>query len=479
MYGQLFDTIEKRQDIYTAMSDAIWDQPETAFTEYKAMEILCTELKNQGFKVEKDAGGVKTAFTGRFGSGKPVIGILGEFDALSGLSQVHGSDVKTPIVRGGNGHGCGHHLLGVAGIAAATAIKDYLQSTGKSGTVIYFGCPGEEGGSGKAFMAREGVFDQLDCALTWHPSDINGVACGSSLANVQVSYKFKGVAAHAAAVPHLGRSALDAVELMNIGVNYLREHVIPEARMHYAVTNTGGFSPNVVQAEAEVLYLLRAPQNAQVQDIYKRVNKIAGGAAQMTETEVEIDFIKACSNIVPNNTLEKLLDEKLREISPPQFTEEDKVFARKMQASIENLSSTAEKLADKVNDFEEKERILAMKDRPLLDGIMPYIPSEFASPGSSDVGDVSWVCPVAQINTVCYAANTPGHSWQLVSQGKAPVAHKGMLYAAKVLAATAVHLMETPDLIEKAKREHKMRVGEGYKCPIPQGVQPRAIAPKK
>lgn len=479
MHKRIIEVIESKKDKLTALSDAIWNCPETAFTEFESVKLLCDALRSEGFEVEEGVADVATAFTGKFGSGKPVIGILGEFDALSGLSQIAGTEIKCPVSAGGNGHGCGHHLLGTAGIGAAIAIKDYLETTGTSGTVIYYGCPGEEGGSGKAFMAREGLFDVLDCALTWHPSDTTSVSGGSTLANVQVSYKFKGQSAHAAAVPHLGRSALDAVELMNVGVNYLREHVIPEARMHYAVTNTGGFSPNVVQAEAEVLYLLRAPKNAQVQDIYRRVNKIAQGASLMTETELEIDFIKACSNIIPNNTLELLLDKKLKEIPHPEFTAEEAVLAEKIRDVSPNKGGTVTKLAEKVSDVETRKQLLALADKALLDVVMPYIPSETAMPGSSDVGDVSWVCPTAQINVACYAADTPGHSWQLVAQGKEGPAHKGMLYAGKIMAAAAIELLNSPQLIEKAKEEHRLRVGEGYICPIPAGVKPRSIAPKK
>ena len=477
--NRIIGVIEDKKDKLTALSDSIWDVPETAFTEFQSAKLLCDALKSEGFEVEEGVAGISTAFSGKFGSGKPVIGILGEFDALSGLSQVAGCVEKTALVKGANGHGCGHHLLGTAGIGAAIAIKDYLQSTGNEGTVIYFGCPGEEGGSGKAFMAREGIFDMLDCALSWHPSDATNAWSGSTLANVQVAYKFKGLAAHAAAVPHLGRSALDAVELMNVGVNYLREHVIPEARMHYAVTNTGGFSPNVVQAEAEVLYLIRAPKNAQVQDIYKRINKIAQGASLMTETDVEIDFIKACSNIIPNNVMEKVLDNTLREIPHPTYTAEEIDLAGKFRATSPAIGSTINGFADKVSGAENKKAVLALYDKALIDEVMPYIPSEAALAGSSDVGDVSWVCPTAQINVACYAADTPGHSWQLVAQGKEGPAHKGMLYAAKVMAGAAIKLMENPDLIQQAKEEHKLRVGEGYICPIPKGVQPRSIAPKK
>ena len=471
--------IAEKSAMLEKTADRVWNCAETAFTEYNSVKALIEALAEEGFEIREKEAGIDTAFSARFGSGKPVIGILGEFDALSGLSQKAGLNTKDPIVPGGNGHGCGHHLLGVAGIGAVIAIKEYLTKSGKSGTVIYYGCPGEEGGSGKAFMARDGVFDDLDAAITWHPSDVNGVSAGSTLANVQVSYKFKGIAAHAAAVPHLGRSALDAVELMNVGVNFLREHVIPEARMHYSITNPGGYSPNVVQAEAEVLYLLRAPKNSQVQEIYKRVNKIAQGAAMMTETEVEIDFVKACSNIIPNNTLEKVLQHSLETVPLPQYSRQDIEFAAKMQESFENSASTVEKIADKISDPQLKKKVLEYKDKPLLDLVMPYIPSEEASPGSSDVGDVSWICPTAQINTVCYAANTPGHSWQLVAQGLADTAHKGMLYAAQVMADAVIQLYENPDILRRAKEEFDGRVGDGYICPIPDGVKPRSIAPKK
>ena len=471
--------IAEKSAMLEKTADRVWNCAETAFTEYDSVKALIEALASEGFEIREKEAGIDTAFSARFGSGKPVIGILGEFDALSGLSQKAGLNTKDPIAPGGNGHGCGHHLLGVAGIGAVIAIKEYLTKSGKSGTVIYYGCPGEEGGSGKAFMARDGVFDGLDAAITWHPSDVNGVSAGSTLANVQVSYKFKGIAAHAAAVPHLGRSALDAVELMNVGVNFLREHVIPEARMHYSITNPGGYSPNVVQAEAEVLYLLRAPKNSQVQEIYKRVNKIAQGAAMMTETEVEIDFVKACSNIIPNNTLEKVLQHSLEAVPLPQYSRQDMEFAAKMQESFENSASTVEKIADKISDPQLKKKVLEYKDKPLLDLVMPYIPSEEASPGSSDVGDVSWICPTAQINTVCYAANTPGHSWQLVAQGLADTAHKGMLYAAQVMADAVIQLYENTDILRRAKEEFDGRVGDGYICPIPDGVKPRSIAPKK
>ena len=302
-----WEEIDKKTAEIFAASDEIWGCAETAFTEEKSMKILCDVLKAEGFEVETGLAGVKTAFKGTFGSGKPVIGILGEFDALSGLDQEAGATEKIVVHDGASGHGCGHNMLGTASLSAAIGIKKYLEESKKPGTVIYFGCPGEEGGSGKAFMAKGGVFANLDAAITWHPGDITIADTGSSLANYQVAYKFYGKSAHAGGAPHLGRSALDALELMNMGVQFLREHVIPEARIHYAITNTGGYSPNVVQPYAEVLYLIRAPKNSQVEEIYRRVNKIAEGAAHMTETRVEIDFVKGCSNLMSNKVIAKEL----------------------------------------------------------------------------------------------------------------------------------------------------------------------------
>jgi aminobenzoyl-glutamate utilization protein B len=476
--ADIINIINSKSKKLEKLATDIWNNPELAFDEYKSVGFLKSALADEGFKISENLAGIDTAFSASFGKGGPVIGILGEFDALSGLSQEEGAIVHKPIKLGGNGHGCGHHLLGSASVAAAIAVKDYLEKTKTGGTVIYFGCPGEEGGSGKAFMARDGVFDGLDMALTWHPSDLNTVASGSSLANVQVKYKFYGIASHAAATPHLGRSALDRVELMNVGVNFLREHVIPEARMHYAVTNTGGFSPNVVQPYADVLYLLRAPLNSQVREIYERVNKIAKGAALMTETKLEIDFYKACSNIIPNFTLEKLMYDEMCSIPVPKYTEPEINFAKEIQAVIENRASTVEKVINKSKNKEIKEKLKPYKNNALADFIVPYSPDEEASPGSSDVGDVSWICPTAQVGTACYALDTPGHSWQLVSQGLKGPAFKGMEYAGKIMAATAIHCIENPDIIAKAKAEHKERVGSGYVCPIPEGAKPRKMGEK-
>ena len=297
------DYIENRRETFIKLSDKIWETPEIYFEEYQSAEYLCQALEEEGFQVERNAAGLQTSFIGSFGSGNPVVAILGEFDALPGLSQKKGLTKNEPISAGGHGHGCGHNLLGTGAFAAAVSIKEYMQQTGLKGTVRYYGCPAEENGSGKAYMTRAGLFDDVDFALSWHPETKPIIMNFSSLANYAVRFIFNGKSAHAAAAPHLGRSALDAVELMNVGVNYLREHMIPEARIHYAITDTGGNSPNVVQAHAEVAYLIRAPKKKQVIDLSNRVNDIAKGAALMTGTKMEAVFEGAASDLIPNNTL--------------------------------------------------------------------------------------------------------------------------------------------------------------------------------
>lgn len=480
---QALQSIDREREAVCCASDKIWDNPETAFQELKSTKILCELLEKEGFSVQKNLAGIATAFSGRFGHGKPVVGILGEFDALSGLSQESEKAEKISIVDGAPGHGCGHNLLGAGSVAAAIAVKEYLKENEKEGTVVFFGCPGEEGGSGKSFMARDGVFDELDFAITWHPGDQNVVSVGSSLANYQIFYRFYGTAAHAAACPESGRSALDAVELMNTGVQYLREHVIQEARIHYAITNTGGFSPNVVQPYAEVLYLIRAPKNQQVKEIYERVNDIAKGAALMTGTRMEMQFVKACSNLVDNTVLEEVLQKNLEETERYSYTEEELSFAKKISDTYGGNQVDLQQILGRYEKSRKKmaEEILAPHWNDVLsDVVVPLMDTEVCMAGSTDVGDVSWVCPTAQINTVTEAAGTPGHSWQQVSQGKSSVAHKGMLYAGKVMAGAIIDVLENQELIEKAKEELSKRVGiEGYIPPIPKDIRPMAINPKK
>jgi aminobenzoyl-glutamate utilization protein B len=355
----------------------------------------------------------------------------------------------------------------LARTAAAVLAKEYLAANGLPGTVRYYGCPGEEGGSGKTFMAREGAFDDLDAAFCWHAASFNAVMSVRTLANIQVYYRFEGQASHAAGSPHLGRSALDAVELMNVGVNYLREHMPTDCRVHYAITNTGGISPNVVQANAEVLYLVRAPDVVQAKALYERVCKVAQGAALMTETRLTVEIDKACSDVLPNAALELALYENLKRLGPVPFDDRDRAFAEAIRQSFteEHIRSSMETYGADTAGVDPA--------LPLHDGLLPFDGTPLARPGSTDVGDVSWVAPTVQVYGACWAIGTPGHSWQVVAQGKSPAAHKAMLHAAKALAATALDAVHDPDLLAQAKAEFHVKTGgKPYVCPISPEVVP-------
>ncbi len=454
------------------LSDQIWDHPELGFEEHMSAQLLAQLLETQGFQVTWNLAGIPTAFCGRFGSGKPCIGLLGEYDALPGLSQQAGAVRPIPTEDSiPNGHGCGHNLLGVGSLGAAIAVKKYLEETQCSGTVLYYGCPAEENGSAKAFMARDGVFNELDAALSWHPNALTSVWSFSSLANVRSVYRFHGVSAHAATSPHLGRSALDALELMNMGVQFLREHIVPEARVHYAITNTGGDAPNVVQAEAEVVYLIRAPHNDQVKEVLERVDQIARGAAMMSGVTVDCEVEKACSNVLVNNALERLLSANLSTIPLPQYTTEELAYAKELQDTMPNRVTLAQRFAASMG--EQGRKLGAMHDQQSIYSlVLPYRPSEKPVFGSTDVGDVSWVCPTSQIVVTTCAGGTPEHTWQMVAQGKSGPAHKGLLYAAKVLAATVIDLLEQPDQVQAAKQEHTERMSQGYQSLLPPDKRP-------
>lgn len=470
------EAIDRHADALCALSDTIWDHAETAFKEFESAKALINALKNEGFTVTENVAGIETAFSASFGNGKPVIGILGEFDALSGLSQRANSAEKQADDPAAPGHGCGHNLLGVGSFAAAIAVKDWLEQTGKPGTVIYYGTPGEEGGSGKAFMAKEHAFDALDAALTWHPANINEACTGGSLANYQAAFRFYGVSAHAGGAPHQGRSALDALELMNVGVQFLREHVIPEARIHYAITDTGGYSPNVVQSYAEALYLVRAPRNDLLEPIWQRVIRCAEGAAHMTDTRMEIDFYKGCSNLLSNAVLAKLLYDNYAALPPIDYSSEDRAFADQMAAaSIDTKGEGLRKVASRL-PADKRAEVLRHADDNLYDFLPPFDPAPWQEFGSTDVGDVSWCCPTAQMYCCTMAAGTPGHSWQLVSQGKSGLAHKGMLQAGKAMAGAAIDLLSNSELLAQAKAGFEADLGgQTYHCPIPDGCKPRPL----
>lgn len=472
---QALDRMEQKREVFIELSDKIWDHPETAFQEYFAVEEQIKILEKEDFQIVKGVADMETAFTASFGQGRPVIGILGEYDALSSLSQKADLPRKEPVVRGGNGHGCGHNLLGAGSLAAAVAVKEYLKENRCSGTIIYYGCPGEEGGSGKAFLARAGLFQDLDGALTWHPGDMNAGSSTRCLANFKVHYRFQGRASHAASSPHLGRSALDGLELMNIGIQFLREHMIPEARIHYAIVNTGGVSPNVVQSEAEAVYYIRAPRLEQTRELKEWVDNVAKGAALMSGTEVESKLLTSCANIVPNDVLAQVMMKNLEEVPLPVYTEEERAYAASFCETLEQSASRKDDVARRMGE-QGAGYANSLEQKVINDFVMPDFHENIMLFSSSDVGDVSWNCPTTQIMAVTMAAGTPGHSWQRTAQGKSSIAHKGMLYAGKVIAGSAIDLLEHPEILEKAKKELDKRLdGSTYSCDIPEDVKPDKI----
>ncbi len=462
--SEVWELVEAKRKVFFDLSDRIWDMPELNYEEHRSCAEHAAVLEQQGFRITRNVAGIPTAVMGEAGEGGPVIAILGEYDALPGLSQVAGVAEQKPLVEGGNGHGCGHNLLGSGSLMAATAVKNYLEAHGLKGRVRYYGCPAEEGGSAKGFMVRAGVFDDVDIAISWHPAPFAGVNNPISLACNEINFHFSGRASHAAASPHLGRSALDAVELMNVGVNYMREHMPSTARIHYAITDTGGSAPNVVQANATVRYLIRARDLPEMQGLLHRVRKIAEGAALMTETSVRSEIVSGDANLVGNTPLEQLMHQNLERLGPPVFDEQDKTFAAEIQKTL-----TDEDIKSSFLRFGLKPRMGV----PLCDTIFPPESGDGTLVGSTDVGTVSWVVPTVQMRGATYAVGTPGHSWQLVAQGKAPAAHKGMEHAAKVMAGTAVDLFCNPALIEEARADFRERLaGTPFVNPIPDDVDP-------
>ena len=464
--------IESMKPHFTTLSDSIWDFAELKFEERQSAGVLANALEENGFVVRRGVAGMDTAFIGEFGHGMPVIAFLGEFDALAGMSQMAGVAEPKPLEPDATGHGCGHNLLGVGSLMAAIALARHLKANNLPGTVRYYGCPGEEGGSGKTFMVRAGLFDDVDAALTWHPAPFNGVRSTNNLAVLEYFYRFKGVASHASNAAHLGRSALDAVELMNVGVNFLREHMPQDCRVHYAITDAGGKAANVVQAKAEVLYLIRAPEMRQALDLAARVDKVARGAAMMTETEVEIVFDTASTNLLPNITLETAMHENMVALGPIAFDEADQAFAKVIQDTF-----TEEAIKSSIRLYQIKGDVFSNGkidgSTPLHLGLRDFEGQSHFRAGSTDVGDVSWVTPTAQCWTPAWAIGTNPHTWQVVAQGKSPAAHKAMAHAAKTLASTGLSLMTSPELLESVKKEWLEKTeGSDYVCPIPADVMP-------
>jgi len=463
------DYLDQEDERLAFLARQIWERPEIALQERFASGLLADELEAAGFTVERGVAGMPTAFVASWGAGGPTIGILGEYDALPGLSQQMSAE-RSPVAKGGPGHGCGHNLFGVASFGAALAVKAHLEAAGLPGTVRFYGCPAEETLVGKTYMARAGLFDDLDAALAWHPGDSNIVWAASSLAMNSFKVNFHGVSSHAGADPHNGRSALDGAMLMDVGVNYLREHIIPEARIHSVITS-GGQAPNVVPAYAQIWYFVRAPRRDQVEAIYARVLDIAKGAALMSGTTHDIEFVTGCYDFLPNKVLSRLLLEKMQQAGPSGFTAEEQGFARELQATftpgtLQNAFAHAQRAAGVELDP-------ALIEQPLWDQIIPHSESQPAGSGSTEVGDVSYITPTAQLTTCCWPLGTPGHSWQIVASSGSSIGFKGMQLAAKAMALAGIDLLTKPELLAEARAEfQRARGGKPYVSPLPDGTLP-------
>lgn len=459
----LFDELAALEPRFQGLADRVWATPEICYQEAKSSAAHVEELRFHDFRVTHHAGDVPNSIVAESGDGGPVIAFLGEYDALSALSQKADVTKPVPVEKGANGHGCGHNMLGAGAMLAAVATRNWLQKHDLAGRVRYYGCPAEEGGAGKAFMVAAGLFQDVDIAITWHPSCITQIVRGSSLASSRIDFTFHGRAAHAAASPHLGRSALDAAELMNIGANYLREHMSDEARLHYTYLDVGGKSPNVVPAHAKVRYVVRDPKTKGLKELIERLEKVAQGAALMTETQVESKILTAVAEIVPNDTLASAMDGILRQVGPPDFDEGDISYAAGFQDTLD--ASSVDAAYDFVGCSKTEEKVLC-------DFLLPEDLPVKSLAASTDVGDVSWCVPTVQIWAANYAIGTPFHTWQMVAQGKSRSAYRGMFHAARIMAMTAQKAFSDPDLIAQAKAELGQRIGDGFESILPKDARP-------
>ena len=451
----------------------IWGYAELPYQELRSAALLCDALEKEGFVIKSGIADIPTAFTATFvsGSGKPVMGLLAEYDALDGLSQKAGSPEKEPVEAGAPGHGCGHNLLGAGCYAAAVALKNYLQKNGKDGTVIFFGCPAEEGAGSKQFIARAGYFDNVDFCYSWHPGTVNEVTSKGSVAIMGANFIFDGVSAHAGGAPHLGRSALDTAELMNIGVNYLREHMIDAARVHYAYSDAGGTAPNVVQDHAVIKYEVRAPKVNQMQELFTRVVDVAKGAALMVGTKMRYEITMAFSDYVPNRTLAAVMDEAFREVGAPEWTEGEYALASEFLRTYSKSTQKdiRESLSLEFPDM-DPDTLLA---KPLDSAVHPFDPRQTAyESGSTDVGDVGYTVPTVTLTAATQCLGNGGHTWQNTAFSCSAIGMKGMLTAAEVMVLSFVKTMERPELVEQAKEELRKKNGGKYTCPLPDYVTP-------
>jgi aminobenzoyl-glutamate utilization protein B len=425
--------IDAKRDQYTAIAQQIWNFAELGYQEQRSSALLQNELKNAGFTIRAGVVDEPTGFVASYGSGKPIIAIVGEFDALPGLSQ-GAVPTRQAVSVGGAGHGCGHHLFGTASTAAAIAVKQWLETSKRPGTIRFYGTPAEEGGAGKVYMVRGGLFDDVDAVVTWHPADNNGVSPVSNLANIGAKFRFRGISAHAAAAPDKGRSALDGVEAMNAMVNLMREHVPQETRIHYVITD-GGKAPNVVPDLAEVYYVARHPDIRTLDGIWERIVNAAKGAALGTGTTMELEVVSAVYNVLPNDYLSGIQRKNLERVGGVTYTMEEKVFAEQIRKTL-------------------SEPMLPLGSEATVQPVRTEV-----TYASTDMGDVTWRVPTVQLSAATWVPGTPAHSWQAVAAGGTSIGAKGMMVAAKTMALTAIDLFSDPSHIVKAREEFNRRTG--------------------
>lgn len=467
MKSDAWDWISDNEKLIIETSDKIWNLAELGLLEEKSAAFLSSILENHGFRIEMGVADMPTAFVATYGKGSPIIGFMGEYDALPGLSQKP-VPYQDPVEDGAPGHGCGHNIHGVTGVMGAIATKVAMEKHGLIGTLKFFGTPAEETYSGKVFMVRAGCFDGVDAVLSHHPGHFNVAGLGSTLAMNSAKFHFYGTTAHAAATPYVGRSALDAIELMNIGVNFMREHIVQEARVHYVV-ESGGLQPNVVPDYARSWYYIRAPEREQVDHIYDWVLKIAEGAALMTQTKLKVEFIEGLSNEIPSKGLSELVTANMREVGAPEYSEEEMKFAEEMAKTVSREVKIEQLRASKRPRWEQLVENNVHIDReihePWDEGIV--------FPGSTDTGDVSWIAPTVEFGTATATLEAAGHDWQWTACCGMSIGHKSLIFATKVMAGSAVDIITKPELLKRIKDEHtKIMMGKKYICPIPREVKP-------
>lgn len=431
------DYLDSERERFASLANTLWETAELGYLEERSSQLLQEELEAAGFAVEPGVAGIPTAFVASYGSGEPVIGMLAEFDALPGISQT-AAPHREPHPELDSGHACGHHLFGAGSVAAALAVRQWMAAEGVEGTLRLYGTPAEEGGSGKVYMVRAGLFDDADAVLVWHPADRNAANAASTLANKSAKFRFHGVSSHAAVAPERGRSALDGVEAMNFMANLMREHMPDSARLHYVITS-GGSAPNVVPDFAEVFYYLRHPDAGELEGLWARLEDVAEGAARGTGTRLEYEVIHGNHSVLPNATLSRLMHDKLQQVGGVEYDDKDLAWARQLATSLQASEADLAAAAARIEPFAEEQGM-----------------------GSTDVGDVSWTVPTSEMRAATWVPGTAPHTWQAIAAGGTAIGEKGMQVAARTLALTAAELFQNRDLLQAAREEFEQRRGDDF-----------------